>query len=152
MSVLALVVIGLFGAAAATDIADRRIPNWIVLGVAIGGMVRLFSDIVLGAGAVTAGIDLAFAALVFAAGAVLFRFGLFGGGDVKLLAAAALWIGAASLGSFLFATALAGGALAVLVLFGRRLVRDADLSQHVTSLPYGVAIAAGGILATVGLI
>jgi prepilin peptidase CpaA len=145
-------VIGLFGAAAATDIADRRIPNWIAAGVAAGGLARLGMELAIGAGLLTAGMDVALAVSVFAVGVVLFRLGLFGGGDVKLMAAGALWLGAASVGSFLFATALAGGVLAALVLVGRLVIREVDLSERGASLPYGVAIATGGILATLGFI
>lgn len=152
MSGLAILVIGFFGAAAATDIADRRIPNWIAAGVAVGGLARLAIELAVGTGPSGAGADLALALAVFAAGVFLFRFGLFGGGDVKLMAAAALWLGAASVGSFLFATALAGGALALLVLAGRLVIREADVSERGASLPYGVAIATGGILATLGFI
>jgi prepilin peptidase CpaA len=152
VSGLALLVIGFFGAAAATDIADRRIPNWIAAGVAAGGLARLAAELAVGAGAGGAGLDLVLALTVFLGGALLFRLGLFGGGDVKLMAAAALWLGAASVGSFLFATALAGGALALLVLAGRLVIREADVSERGGSLPYGVAIATGGILATLGLV
>ena len=69
---------------------------------------------------------------------------MLGGGDVKLLAAAALWTGSAALLPFLMATALAGGLLAALFLaFARR-------EGKPVALPYGVAIAAGGILITGG--
>jgi prepilin peptidase CpaA len=69
---------------------------------------------------------------------------MLGGGDVKLLAASALWTGSAALLPFLTATALAGGLLAaVFLVFARRGGRR-------VALPYGVAIAAGGLLVTGG--
>ena len=74
---------------------------------------------------------------------------LLGGGDVKLLAAGALWLGAAALGPFLLATVLAGGVLAVAFLLAGLLRRRAA-GAAAASLPYGIAIAAGGILVSAG--
>jgi prepilin peptidase CpaA len=101
-----------------------------------------------------AGIHLAvgFAALVV--GVLLFAGGLIGGGDAKLFAAVSLYIGAASFGLYVFAVALAGGALAVAVMALRWAVSSGLTArigwlQHLTqksgALPYGVAIAAGGL-------
>ena len=75
-----------------------------------------------------------------------FRLGILGGGDVKLLAAAALWLGAAALMPFLMATALAGGLLAVAFLAWALVRRD----RGRVALPYGIAIAAGGVAMTGG--
>ena len=97
----------------------------------------------------TALADLAAAVAVFLIGAAAFRFGVLGGGDVKLLAAGTLWLGAAQAPAFLAMTVLAGGLLALffiaLQLVSRRGGRTAPV------LPYGVAIAAGGILTTGGV-
>ena len=86
---------------------------------------------------------------MFACGALLFRFGLFGGGDAKLLAAGALWIGAGSALPFLAGTALTGGALALGFLVW---VGVAGRGRARPSLPYGVAIAAGGVLGTLSML
>jgi prepilin peptidase CpaA len=80
-----------------------------------------------------------------------------GGGDAKLLAAAALWMGWPAVLPFLAGAAIAGGGLAMallalrsaalrpLVLGGPRwVVRLADPGE---GAPYGVAIAAGALLA-----
>jgi prepilin peptidase CpaA len=96
------------------------------------------------------------AVIVFAAGALAFAFGLFGGGDVKLLAAVALWVGPARSFEFLVLTALIGGVLALFMLSRWRLacasvadgvgaagLRDALLRPFI---PYGVAIALAGAL------
>ena len=61
---------------------------------------------------------------------------------MKLLAAGALWLGAAALGPYLMVTVLAGGLMAV-VFFAWHLVQPGGASRP--SLPYAVAIAAGGI-------
>ena len=79
--------------------------------------------------------------------ALAFRFGLLGGGDVKLLAAGTLWLGAAALGPYLLVTVLAGGLLAV-VFVAWHLRRRPTRRRRRPSLPYAVAIAAGGILTT----
>jgi len=89
----------------------------------------------------------------FAVGAGLFYAGLMGGGDVKLLAAAALWAGPDHTADLLFVTALAGGLLGAGLLLARRLARravvapsgEAAASALQARLPYGIAIAAGGL-------
>jgi prepilin peptidase CpaA len=146
MEALTLAAVGLLVAAAITDGRSRRIPNPLPLGLALLGLARIASGLAGGAGIAMAALDLAAAAAVFLAGAVAFRFRLLGGGDVKLIAAAALWLGAAALGPFLLATALAGGALAVGFLLLRLLGRGGVAA----GLPYGIAIAAGGIFVSAG--
>ena len=146
MDILTLAAIGLFVAAAVVDGRSRRIPNPLPLGLALLGLLRIAAGLAAGAGFGAAALDLAAAAAVFLAGAVAFRFRLLGGGDVKLIAAAALWLGAAALGPFLLATALAGGGLAI----GFLLVRYARPDGLAAGLPYGIAIAAGGILVSAG--
>lgn len=131
-----------FLAAAVTDIRARRIANGLVLALAVIAGLRM---------AVEGGpslADLGVALALFAAGVLAFHAGVMGGGDVKLLAVGALWTGAAGAGPFLVATALAGGALAL----GFLIVRPKDAAGRPMSLPYGVAIAAGGILATAGVV
>jgi prepilin peptidase CpaA len=145
-AVFTLAAVGLFAAAAVTDSRSRRIPNALPAGLALLGLARIGVALAAGAGAGMVAADLAAAVAVFAAGAVGFRFGLFGGGDAKLLAAGALWLGAGALGPFLVATVLAGGVLAIGFLVARGLRRGGAAA----SLPYGIAIAAGGILVSAG--
>lgn len=86
-------------------------------------------------------------------GALLFFRGVWGGGDAKLLPAVAVWIGLAGLPRFLVVMALAGGVLAVLALLARRfalgppgpLRRWGERLAEAGHVPYGVAIAAGGL-------
>jgi prepilin peptidase CpaA len=146
--ILSLTAVALFGAAAVTDLRSRRVPNRLTLALAVVGLVRVGLALWEGGGALGTAFDLAAALAVFVVAALGFQLSLLGGGDVKLLAAGALWLGAAALGSYLVATVLAGGLLAIgFVLWhlvaGRR-------GAGKTTLPYAVAIAAGGILTTLG--
>jgi prepilin peptidase CpaA len=144
--ILSLSAIVLFAAAAVTDLHRLQVPNRLTLALALLGLLRIGIALAEGGGAVASAVDLGAAVGVFVVAALGFRFGLLGGGDVKLLAAGALWLGAEALGTYLVATVLAGGLLAMgFVLWhlvvGRR-------RAGMTSLPYAVAIAAGGILTT----
>lgn len=145
MVMLCVLATGLFAAAAVCDLGWRRIPNGLVLGLFGLGLARL--GLAWGAGAPLAGLtaDLAASLLLLALGTLAFQARLLGGGDVKLFAAAALWIGVADLLPFLARTALAGGVLAVGVLAWGLATRGRGAQG---SLPYGVAIALGGILTT----
>jgi prepilin peptidase CpaA len=155
---LALAAVLLLLWAAATDVISRRIPNPLSLALAGAGAARILADLLAAPGsamALVALTDLWIALVVFAVGAGLFALGWFGGGDVKLLAAGTLWLGAAQAGAFLYLPVLAGGVLA-LAFHGRRAavrIRGAGGGPAPeVSLPYGVAIAAGGILLTTGLV
>jgi len=147
---LTAAAVALFATAAVTDTLRRRIPNLLCAGLALLGLVRIVGALADGTGTgLQTAADLAAALTVFAAGALAFRFGLLGGGDAKLLAAGTLWLGAASLGPFLLTTVLAGGILAVAFLIAR-FAGPATADRAAASLPYGIAIAAGGILTSTG--
>ncbi len=99
---------------------------------------------------------LAVAGGVFAATFLLYLLGLFGAGDVKLAAALSLWLGLSGLTAFLFYTTVVGGILGVMALRMRKM--DAvpawlnngwitQLRAGKNAVPYGVAIAAGFIIA-----
>lgn len=145
---LSVLAIGLFATAAFGDLARRRIPNVLCLVLAALGLVRIGLAIAAGAGAGAVAADLAVAALVFAAGALLFQCRMLGGGDVKLLAAGSLWLGAPAVGGFLLTTILAGGLLAAGFVIWTLILGSMTGHSARPSLPYGVAIATGGILAT----
>jgi Flp pilus assembly protein protease CpaA len=97
-----------------------------------------------------------------------------GGGDVKLIPAVALGLPLSSISHFVFITVMAGGVLGLLHLLARWMLRGSPplappprgtfllrrvlqaerwrIARH-GSLPYGVAIACGGIwviISTVG--
>jgi len=159
---IAAVVVGLLLSAAWTDVATRVIPNGVVAALALVGLaVRSF------AGFSAVAVSAALALLLFVLLALAHSRGMMGGGDVKLAAATAIGLPAASIYHLVVYTALAGGVLACLHLalrFGLRRSpphaprRGATLIQRVLlaerwriarhgSLPYGVAIACGGIWA-----
>jgi prepilin peptidase CpaA len=135
---------GLLATAAATDIAWRTIPNRLVLALLVLAAIRIGLDLATAPGLdtfSTAGSDLGVAFLVFGLGLVAFQFNVMGGGDVKLIAAVALWLGAGAVLDFLMLTAIAGGGLALVYLVR---ARSWSVNER-QSLPYGVAIAAGGL-------
>lgn len=86
-------------------------------------------------------IHLAAAVGVFALLAAAFYAGMMGGGDVKLAAAFALWFSPQSTIRFLVFMSLAGGVLTLVVLAWHRAKRREGKPE----IPYGVAIACGGL-------
>jgi prepilin peptidase CpaA len=88
-----------------------------------------------------AAIHVAAAAGVFLLLALAFYAGMMGGGDVKLAAALALWFSPASTLRFLIFMSLAGGLLTLVVLVVHRLRKKEGRPE----IPYGVAIAIGGL-------
>src|SRR5690348_5289929 len=86
-------------------------------------------------------VQVAAAATVFVLFAAAFYAGMMGGGDVKLAAALALWFSPFTTLRFLVLTSLAGGVLTLVVVALHR----ARKREGRPEVPYGVAIAAGGI-------
>ena len=86
-------------------------------------------------------VQIAAAATVFVLFAGAFYAGMMGGGDVKLAAALALWFSPFTTLRFLVLTSLAGGVLTLAVVAWHRARRREGRPE----VPYGVAIAAGGI-------
>lgn len=154
VALLAAVFPALVIVAAVKDVTSFTIPNWISLALA-GAFIpaAVFGAIGLPAFGLHLGVGLG--ALV--AGMVMFALRWIGGGDAKLFAAAGLWVGVAGFGPFLLATALAGGLLALFLVALRAGPARAYLPvgpQWVERLrapdgpaPYGVAIAAGALVA-----
>lgn len=146
---LALILAILLVAAAVEDAVRLRISNVTVLLVLVGAVVaalvvgpelRLWQNLVV-------------FLVLLAIGTPLFAAGKLGGGDVKLLAAAGLWFDLSGALWLLLAVALAGGVLALLVLVVRSLGWSEEIRRRVVVLrpgggiPYGVAIAAGALIA-----
>src|SRR5918994_250650 len=162
----------MLGLAAFKDISERRIPNRLT-----GALAALYPVYVLVSPtpvAWPAALGLAF--VVFVIGLGLFARELIGGGDVKLLTVLTLWAGPEQFVWFMLVTTLAGGALSLLSLWYRRwgglievylamlglattagrarVLPDAPpggSNPRSTTVPYGVAIAAGGVAVTVEL-
>jgi len=150
-----LVVISIFPlcmiVAAAYDVATMTIPNWLSI-----VLVATFPLFVLAHGmpAAAAGAHAAVGAAALALGFGLFAAGYVGGGDAKLLAATSLWVGWHAYLPYVFFTGLIGGALALAVLFVRQFPLPVRLASqpwiarlHTPGggIPYGVALAAGGL-------
>jgi prepilin peptidase CpaA len=101
------------------------------------------------------GLHVAAGALMLIAGMVFFAFGWIGGGDAKFVAAAALWIGMSDLLVYLVWASIFGGALTLLILFFRTVPLPlfmqrrewiARLHDRKAGIPYGVALALGGLM------
>ncbi len=131
--------------AGAVDLLTRSIPNSLVLLLAVS--FAFF--------AIVAGLPLGqiLAHFICAAGVLLLGFALYtrsfiGGGDAKLLAGAALWFGFENILPLFAGTALAGGALALAYLAAHEMRWYPGFTQErVATIPYGAAIAAGGLAA-----
>ena len=130
--------------------------------LAITGLFAVWAVVELSSGNLSPtalGMAVACAVVVFAVGAAAFAVGGLGGGDVKLLAAVSLFAGPPRLLDFLAITALMGGVLGLAILAGAPIGRPAmaeggSLRTRLRSgLPYGPAIAAGGLwlVASLGL-
>ena len=98
-----------------------------------------------------AAIQVGVALAVFAMLAVTFYIGMMGGGDVKLAAALALWFAPGETVRFLVFMSIAGGVLTLIVMLAHRKwpnwqVDDEGKPRTKPEVPYGVAIAIGGIV------
>lgn len=134
------------------DLATRKIPNILNIGVAVAGLAYALARSGLPglADAALAG------GFVFAVMSVFFFIGGIGAGDVKAMAALAVFTGGivGALG-LLVLTLIAGGALGVCALLvslvkNKKVGRLIDpLWRRESRLPYGLAIAAGTIWFTV---
>jgi prepilin peptidase CpaA len=145
--VLMLLWVGLILAAAISDFRFLRIPNIYPVLIIILFIVSRLVD----------GFDaehwsnLYHFLITLGIGMLLFHLGWFGGGDAKLYAAIALWFGLSSGVMFIFATGMSGLALAIIYLVVRQLRRrstnpPAEKKRNERRIPYGIAIAMGGIL------
>lgn len=133
MSGVALVPVILVAIAAVEDLRRQRIPDPVVLAIAVTSplAVVLGDDrdiawhLACGGGVLVIGLALAWA-------------GWLGAGDAKLMAAVSCWTGFGGLVPFLCATALSGAFIALaLIIVGRR---------H-RGMPFAPAIAIGTLVA-----
>ncbi|MBH5369051.1 A24 family peptidase [Bradyrhizobium glycinis] len=158
ISIVSILEVLLLLHVAAVDIATRTIRNEICLALALLGIVsQLASPMQLLESLVAA-------AILFLVLLAFYMRGWMGGGDVKLLAALAVGLPLSGIIQLLTVTALAGGVLALLHVTMRNLPSPrlapagASFARRVYAierwrhlrhapLPYGVAIACGGIWA-----
>jgi prepilin peptidase CpaA len=159
-----VVFVGYLFWAAVSDMRTRRIPNALT---ASGLLLALTLKLPVGSGALMEG--LLGAALAFAVMLPLFAVRGVGGGDVKLLIMVGAFLGPNGFLVALAATALAGGVLSLAVVMRRGVLlpvlyntgglakwvftagrggeRATLASTGAVSVPYGVAIAAGSLVA-----
>jgi len=142
---------GLIIAAAASDWRSMMVPNRYSL-----ALVALFPSYVIASGG---GVDwvgsIIYGAAAFAVGFLLFAARICGGGDVKLFAAVALWAGPAFFLPMLFYTTVSGGLIAVVLWIHHKTTQAAlpatlafasnEAAFAKQSMPYAVAIGAGGL-------
>jgi prepilin peptidase CpaA len=151
--------------AAFFDIKERRIPNWIILFGFIGGVVLAALQ---GSTQFIVSISGFFVGIVTLL--IPFAFGWMGAGDVKLFAAVGALLGYKTLPRVFFYSCLVAGVLALIALaFGRArqvsfknfwtdckfmlltvrtgLPKSMPLDSGAYSVPWGVAIGAGTIMA-----
>jgi len=147
--ITSLAAAALLVAAAACDIASYRIPNVIPLVLLVLFPVYVITSPV----AVMWERHVLVACAVLAAGFLLYAGKFAGAGDVKLASAAGLWAGPERIWLMLFCMAVAGGLLALAAAFAayrRHRAEGSGLSAVAKApIPYGVAIAAGGLCALV---
>jgi len=137
-----LLGIALFVAAAYGDVRTLRIPNALVAAVAVLGVVRLIMIGDLSTALYTACASVVVLVLVF----LLFWRGLVGGGDAKLITAATLLVGYHDLFHFLVLMSICGVLVTLAVLVTHRSSAKQPQPKARLAVPYGVAIAGGGIV------
>lgn len=155
--IVAVLVLAAFpaalAAAAMSDFLTMKISNRLSLALAAAFFILAP---LMGLPLVDFGLSLGAALIVFAVCFTLFAMNVMGGGDAKLLTAAALWFGlTSSLLTFLVLVAYIGGGVTLLFLLLRAradLVMSIGIPLPVSvvgskKIPYGIAIALGGLLA-----
>lgn len=139
--------------AAVRDLATMTIPNWMSLVLAA---LFLPAALAAGLGATALLVHLGIGIAALAVGVGLFALRVLGGGDAKLLAALSLWMGLDGVAVFILWTGVVGGLFSLgLILARARFAAWAPaaprwLGRLLTpggDIPYGVAIAAGALLA-----
>lgn len=157
MDTLALLLLailpGMVIVAALSDVTSMTIPNWISA-VLVVGFFPTALIVGLDLASVATHVGVAVVALVVVMG--LFALGWLGGGDAKLIAAVALWMGVSGAGLFVLWIAVAGGVLSLMLMIMRACLAPMAagapgwVGQLLTprgDIPYGVAIAAGALMA-----
>ncbi|MCF6343378.1 MAG: prepilin peptidase [Devosiaceae bacterium] len=153
MSMLGLLIFPAFMAFAAfSDMLTMRISNKIILGLIVSFVILAM---IVGMPLSLFGVHVGIALLVLIVSFILFSLGWVGGGDAKLAAVTALWFGPYISLVYLIYGALFGGALTLVFLGVRMIPIPAQLKDvvwinrlhsSVSGIPYGIALAAAGLL------
>ena len=135
------------------DLTSMTIPNWISIVLIVAFFPAAWAA---GLSLSTVGVHVGVGVLALFVGAGMFALNWVGGGDAKLIAASCLWLGLSGSGAFLLYTGVCGGAFCLFLLAARKhaaplLVSGPRWVTHLLQpkgdIPYGVAIAAGALLA-----
>ena len=138
--------------AASSDLFTMTISNYISIALVAGFVALAFA---LGMDAQTVLWHLACGVTVLAVTFTLFAFGWIGGGDAKLAAATAVWLGFARIVEYGTLASVLGGVLTLGMLWMRGLTVPpklaatdwfARLHKKDNGVPYGIALAAAGLL------
>lgn len=142
----------LMALSASMDLLTFTIPNRLCVALALGYVVFA---LLLGVPAVDILLNLSCALAILAIAFVMFTFGWVGGGDAKLAGATAAWLGWTAILDYGVAAALFGGVLTLVILGARmaplpaafsRIDWLARLHNASSGVPYGIALAAAGLL------
>lgn len=129
-------------AAAISDLRAYRIPN------ALPGILMLLFGVaqIMDSSAMVPWSNIAHFGIALIVGMFLFSRGWIGGGDAKLYAATALWFALNGAVMLLFFTTIAGGVLAAAFIAARLSGLRKNVPKADRRIPYGVAIATGGVI------
>lgn len=145
-----------------SDVRSRRIPNRLVIALAVSGLVASVLSFGVATGLIRALSGLGVGLLVWIP---FYAVRLIGAGDVKLFAAASAWLGVSGALEAALVAALLGGLLALIWMLRERgvvgsaralglaiaapasLMRGADeRGPGSLRLPYGLALAGGAVV------
>ena len=142
----------LMALAASMDLLTYTIPNCICASLVLGYLALAAP---LGVPAADILLNISCACVILAIVFVMFNLGWVGGGDAKLAAATALWLGWNSILDYGVTAAIYGGILTLTILGARtaplpaalgRLAWVARLRNAKSGVPYGIALAAAGLV------
>jgi prepilin peptidase CpaA len=151
LSILAFFPV-LMALSASMDLLTFTIPNRLCAVLALGYLVFA---VLLGASAVDILLNISCGLAILIVAFVMFNLGWIGGGDAKLAAATAAWLGWTAILNYGLAAALFGGILTLILLGARasplpaafrRIEWLARLHNVNAGVPYGIALAAAGLM------
>ena len=137
---------------ACSDLFTMTISNRVSIALVVGFFPLAF---ILGVPSMTVLSHLSCGAAVLVLTFCFFSFGWVGGGDAKLAAATAIWLGWENLMEYGLVAAIFGGVLTLALIAVRRwplpgaLMRRAwiaRLHDEKSGIPYGIALAAAGLV------
>lgn len=135
-----------------SDLFTMTIPNRVSL-LLIAAFVAL--ALLTGMPLKTFGLHIGAGLVVLTVTFTMFALGWIGGGDAKLAAAIGLWCGFGVLLDYLLIASVLGGLLTLVILYWRtsnlpgfalKVMWIFRLHHHKTGIPYGIALAAAGLI------